>query len=44
MPDIKEGIGLTNIKTRVALFNGVAQINAVPGKGCALKLSFIIDQ
>ncbi len=38
----KEGIGLTNIKTRVAFFQGSAEIISAPGNGCLLKLNFVI--
>jgi PAS domain S-box-containing protein len=32
----KKGVGLTNIESRVHLFNGKVSINTAPGKGCKL--------
>ncbi len=34
--NVKSGIGLTNIKRRANLFNGVANIISSPGQGCKL--------
>jgi len=35
-----DGIGIANIKSRAAVFNGIAQISAKPNEGCSLQLSF----
>lgn len=34
------GVGLMNMKTRAALFNGTLEINTAPGKGCELVVQF----
>ena len=34
------GIGLTNIRNRAALYNGVLHIVSAPGKGCKMKIIF----
>lgn len=34
--EVKDGIGLENIKRRTRLFNGYTEINSAPGKGCKL--------
>lgn len=34
----RNGIGLTNIINRAALFNGKVNIHAMPGKGCSLEV------
>ncbi|MCU0386540.1 MAG: PAS domain S-box protein [Flavihumibacter sp.] len=34
------GVGLMNMKTRAALFNGMIEINTAPGKGCELVVQF----
>jgi PAS domain S-box-containing protein len=34
------GVGLMNMKTRAALFNGTIEINTAPGKGCELVVQF----
>jgi PAS domain S-box-containing protein len=34
------GVGLVNMKTRAALFNGTIEIETAPGKGCELVVQF----
>jgi PAS domain S-box-containing protein len=34
------GVGLVNMKTRAALFNGTLEIETAPGKGCELVVQF----
>lgn len=36
---VKKGLGLTNMRNRVELFNGMAEIKSKPGKGCLLRIS-----
>lgn len=36
----RKGVGLTNIRTRVSLFNGKVKIITAPGRGCELKVIF----
>lgn len=36
----KEGIGITNIKSRAASFNGAAEFVSQPGQGCIVELKF----
>lgn len=36
----KKGIGLTNMSSRVEVFNGKMEISSAPGKGCELKVEF----
>ncbi len=38
LSSIKEGLGLGNIRTRAALFNGKVEITTAPGKGCILSV------
>ncbi|GAO42799.1 PAS domain S-box protein [Flavihumibacter petaseus] len=33
---LKDGVGLSNILSRAAIFNGEVQVNTAPGKGCQL--------
>lgn len=35
----KKGVGLSNIASRVQLFNGTININTAPGKGCTLNIN-----
>ena len=35
----KEGLGLNNIRTRVALFNGKMELKTAPGEGCILSVT-----
>ncbi|MBO9563162.1 MAG: PAS domain S-box protein [Niastella sp.] len=35
----KKGVGLSNIASRVQLFNGTINIHTAPGKGCALNIN-----
>jgi signal transduction histidine kinase len=37
------GVGLMNIRTRAALFNGTASIISSPGNGCELQVYFDIS-
>jgi PAS domain S-box-containing protein len=37
----RNGIGLSNIKTRSELLNGELSIHSEPGKGCILKVEFV---
>jgi signal transduction histidine kinase len=34
-----DGIGLRNIKGRLSIFNGTAEINTAPGKGFTLEIT-----
>ena len=36
----QNGIGLANIKSRAAIYNGAAIFTSQPGKGCVLKVEF----
>jgi signal transduction histidine kinase len=38
----RKGIGITNIISRAALFNGRVNIESSPGKGCRIQVSFTI--
>jgi PAS domain S-box-containing protein len=38
----RKGIGLDNIQSRAAAFNGIANFESSPGKGCVLTVNFII--
>ncbi len=38
------GVGLMNLRTRAALFNGKLCIQSAPGEGCEIKVSFIIPE
>ena len=40
----KDCLGLTKIKTRVDVFNGVCNINSIPGKGCSILIQFPIPE
>lgn len=40
--NLTEGIGLTNMKTRVTMFNGKINIVSDPGKGCCMTLEFML--
>lgn len=40
---IKNGIGLTNIRSRLQAFSGNLTINSAPGKGCELVAVFNLD-
>jgi PAS domain S-box-containing protein len=40
----KPGIGLSNIKNRAEIYNGIVQIISSPGKGCKMKIIFIEQQ
>jgi PAS domain S-box-containing protein len=35
----REGLGLSNIRTRVALFNGKMELKTAPGEGCTLNVT-----
>ncbi len=35
----REGLGLNNIRTRVALFNGKMELKTAPGEGCVLNVT-----
>jgi signal transduction histidine kinase len=35
----REGLGLSNIRTRVALFNGKMELKTAPGEGCVLNVT-----
>jgi two-component system sensor histidine kinase UhpB len=35
----RKGLGLTNIRNRVELFNGSVAIDSAPGKGCTLRVT-----
>jgi signal transduction histidine kinase len=39
----KNGIGLTNIKTRASFFNGSTNIISSPGQGCTVEINFNIN-
>ena len=39
----KEGIGVTNIKSRAASFNGTADFISQPGQGCELQVKFPVS-
>lgn len=41
--EIHDGIGLRNIKSRVALYNGQTHIISNPGNGCTIKMNFNIN-
>ena len=43
-PEKTESLGLTKIKTRVDVFNGVCNINSMPGKGCSILIEFPIPE
>jgi PAS domain S-box-containing protein len=36
---VREGLGLNNIRTRVALFNGKMELKTAPGEGCVLNVT-----
>jgi len=36
--NVKAGLGLSNIRTRTALFNGKMEIESAPGEGCTLSV------
>ncbi len=36
---VREGLGLNNIRTRVALFNGKMELKTAPGEGCTLNVT-----
>lgn len=38
----KSGVGLKNIRTRAAIFNGEMKLNTAPGKGCELKATMVV--
>jgi signal transduction histidine kinase len=38
-----EGIGIENIKSRAASFDGTADFISTPGHGCVLKVSFAVQ-
>ena len=39
----KKGLGISNIRNRAGLFNGKVEIDAAPGKGCALSVIIPIE-
>ena len=41
---VKKGAGLKNIQNRIYLINGTHHIDAAPGKGCRIMLSFPINK
>lgn len=41
---ISNGIGLENIKSRAAIYNGLVRFVSQPGQGCALHVSFPLSQ
>jgi PAS domain S-box-containing protein len=44
-PDsVKKGLGLINIFNRVEYFNGIVQLDSIPGQGCSLKVIIPIEQ
>lgn len=44
-PDsVKKGLGLINIFNRVEYFNGIVQLDSIPGHGCSLKVIIPIEQ
>jgi len=44
-PDVKtNGIGFMNIRSRIALFNGKLSIDASPGNGCRILVSFPLPE
>lgn len=40
----QEGIGIANIKSRAAAYNGLADFVSYPGKGCVLSVSFPVAE
>lgn len=46
MEDIKvtKGIGLRNIKSRISVFNGTAQVTTAPGQGFSLKVAMPLEK
>jgi two-component system CheB/CheR fusion protein len=40
---VSNGIGLSNIETRVQLFEGKMKIISSPGNGCELKIEFLLE-
>jgi two-component system sensor histidine kinase UhpB len=41
---VANGIGLSNIETRVQLFDGKMKIISSPGKGCEVKIEFVLEE
>jgi len=39
----QKGIGITNIKSRAAAYNGIADFVSQPGKGCVLTVTFTLQ-
>lgn len=39
-----KGVGLKNIESRAALFNGTINIDSIPGKGTILKVDFLLSK
>ena len=38
------GVGMINIQNRAELFNGFAEVDSAPGKGCQLKVALVANQ
>jgi signal transduction histidine kinase len=41
--ELKKGIGLSNIRSRSALFNGAVNVLSQPGEGCTIKIIFPVN-
>lgn len=39
----KQGVGLTNMISRVEMFNGEIKIDTLPGQGCVIKIKLPLD-
>lgn len=42
--ELKRGLGLNNIQSRISLFDGTMALYSSPGKGCSLRAEIPIDQ
>ena len=40
--EVKHGMGLNNIRSRLQLVNGMMQIQSEPGRGCTLDIDFSV--